>query len=125
MIKVERPNGGDFARNYDTRINSESSYFIWGNRSKESLALDLKSPDAIATLKSILARADVFVQNLAPGAAERLGLGEAQLRKENPRLVTCSISGFGPGLMVGARHMIYSFRPRPDFYRSPAPPTRP
>ena len=103
MIKVERPNGGDFARNYDTRINSESSYFIWGNRSKESLALDLKSPDAIATLKSILARADVFVQNLAPGAAERLGLGEAQLRKENPRLVTCSISGFGPGGPYGGR----------------------
>jgi len=97
VIKVERPDGGDFARSYDTRIHGESSYFIWGNRSKESLALDLKSPDAIATLKSILARADVFVQNLAPGAAERLGLGEAQLRKENPRLITCSISGFGPG----------------------------
>ncbi|MDF1669783.1 MAG: CaiB/BaiF CoA-transferase family protein [Roseovarius sp.] len=97
VIKVERPDGGDFARAYDTRIRGESSYFIWGNRSKESLTLDLKSPDAIASLKSILARADVFVQNLAPGAAERLGLGEAELRKENPRLITCSISGFGPG----------------------------
>ena len=97
VIKVERPDGGDFARAYDTRIHGESSYFIWGNRSKESLTLDLKSPDAIASLKSILARADVFVQNLAPGAAERLGLGEAELRKDNPRLITCSISGFGPG----------------------------
>jgi len=97
VIKVERPDGGDFARAYDTRIRGESSYFIWGNRSKESLTLDLKSPDAIASLKSILARADVFVQNLAPGAAERLGLGEAELRKDNPRLITCSISGFGPG----------------------------
>ena len=97
VIKVERPDGGDFARNYDTRINGESSYFIWGNRSKESLTLDLKSPDGIATLKSILSRADVFVQNLAPGAAERLGLGEAELRKDNPGLITCSISGFGPG----------------------------
>jgi len=97
VIKVERPDGGDFARAYDTRIRGESSYFIWGNRSKESLTLDLKSPDAIASLKSILARADVFVQNLAPGAAERLGLGEAELRKDNPRLITCSISGYGPG----------------------------
>ena len=97
VIKVERPDGGDFARNYDTRIHGESSYFIWGNRSKESLTLDLKSPDAIAALKSILARADVFVQNLAPGSAERLGLGEAELHNENPRLITCSISGFGPG----------------------------
>ena len=97
VIKVERPDGGDFARAYDTRIHGESSYFIWGNRSKESLTLDLKSPDAIASLKSILARADVFVQNLAPGAAERLGLGEAELRKDNPRLITCSISGYGPG----------------------------
>ena len=97
VIKVERPDGGDFARTYDTRIHGESSYFIWGNRSKESLTLDLKTPEAIAALKSMLARADVFVQNLAPGAAERLGLGQAELRKENPRLITCSISGFGPG----------------------------
>ena len=75
VIKVERPGGGDFAREYDTRVRGMASHFVWTNRSKESLALDLKKPDALAVLKQLLAHADVLVQNLAPGAAARLGLG--------------------------------------------------
>ncbi|PHP65750.1 CoA transferase [Zhengella mangrovi] len=97
VIKVERPDGGDFARGYDTRARGLSSHFVWTNRSKESLALDLKRDDAVAALRRIIGQADIFVQNLAPGAAERLGLGHAPLRAANPRLVTCSISGYGPG----------------------------
>lgn len=95
VIKVERPDGGDFARQYDTRARGFSSHFVWTNRSKESLTLDLKAPGAIAALKRLLAKADVFVQNLAPGAADRLGLGEETLRAENDRLITCTISGYG------------------------------
>jgi itaconate CoA-transferase len=97
VIKVERPDGGDFARAYDTRVRGLASHFVWTNRSKESLALDLKDPRAVDVLRRILDRADVFVQNLAPGAVERLGLGPAELRAANPRLVTCSISGYGTG----------------------------
>ena len=103
VIKVERPDGGDFARHYDTRVNGLSSHFVWCNRSKESLALDLKNPEAVAVVKKLIARADVFIQNLAPGAANRLGLGEAELRANNPRLVTCSISGFGEDGPYGDR----------------------
>ncbi len=97
VIKVERPDGGDFARAYDTRARGLASHFVWTNRSKESLALDLKDTGAIEALRAILAEADVFVQNLAPGAVERLGLDPAALRQANPRLVTCSISGYGGG----------------------------
>ena len=97
VIKVERPDGGDFARAYDTRARGLASHFVWTNRSKESLALDLKNDQAIEALSAIIAKADVFVQNLAPGAVERLGLGPAELRRENPRLITCSISGYGAG----------------------------
>src|SRR3954469_23492304 len=97
VIKVERPDGGDFARAYDTRTRGLASHFVWTNRSKESLALDLKDDASIAALKRIVAKADVFIQNLAPGAMDRLGLGAAELRAENPRLVTCSISGYGTG----------------------------
>lgn len=96
VIKVERPEG-DFARNYDTKVRGEASYFVWLNRSKESIALDLKDPKDLSTLLSILKRADVFVQNLAPGAAERLGLGAAALQELNPRLIHVSISGYGAG----------------------------
>ncbi|SEQ58705.1 CaiB/BaiF CoA transferase family protein [Thalassovita taeanensis] len=103
VIKVERPDGGDFARHYDTRVNGLSSHFVWCNRSKESLALDLKNPEAVAVVKKLIARADVFIQNLAPGAANRLGLDEAELRANNPRLVTCSISGFGEDGPYGDR----------------------
>jgi itaconate CoA-transferase len=97
VIKVERPDGGDFARAYDTRVRGLSSHFVWTNRSKESLVLDLKDPAAIEALKTILSKADVFVQNLAPGAVERLGLDPADLREANPGLITCSISGYGRG----------------------------
>jgi len=95
VIKVERPDGGDFARSYDTRVRGEASHFIWCNRSKESLVLNLKDADSIATLRKLIDRADVFVQNLAPGAVDKLGLAPDRLRQTNPRLVTVSISGFG------------------------------
>ncbi|MEJ3654676.1 CaiB/BaiF CoA-transferase family protein [Actinomycetes bacterium KLBMP 9759] len=94
VIKVERLGDGDFARGYDTAVRGLSSHFVWLNRSKESIALDLKA-DAGVVLR-LLERADVFVQNFAPGAAERLGLGAADLRERFPRLITCSISGYGP-----------------------------
>jgi len=95
VIKVERPGGGDFARGYDTQVDGLSSHFVWVNRSKESLTLDLKQPAAIATLKKLLKTADVLVQNLAPGAAARMGLTAEILQKENPRLILCDISGYG------------------------------
>ncbi len=97
VIKVERPDGGDFARAYDSRARGLSSHFAWINRSKESLALDLKAPACVAAVKELLKGADVFVQNLAPGAAARLGLAATALRAENPRLITCDISGYGKG----------------------------
>jgi itaconate CoA-transferase len=95
VIKVERPDGGDFARAYDATVNGLSSHFAWLNRSKESLTLDLKHAAAAAVIERLLARADVFVQNLAPGAADRLGLGDLTLRSRYPRLIVCSISGYG------------------------------
>jgi len=103
VIKVERPDGGDFARNYDKRARGLSSHFVWTNRSKESLTLDLKDENAVAALKKLISTADIFVQNLAPGAAQRLGLGHAELKETNPQLVTCSISGYGEGGPDGAR----------------------
>lgn len=95
VIKVERAGDGDFARHYDSRVAGQCSHFVWVNRSKESLALDLKSPAADAVMQGLLAKADVFVQNLAPGAAARLGLDAATLRRRYPRLIVCDISGYG------------------------------
>ena len=95
VIKVERPGAGDFARGYDEKVMGMSSHFVWLNRSKESLALDLKQDQAKEILRSLVAMADVFVQNLAPGAAGRLGFGAEELRGEHPRLVYCSVSGYG------------------------------
>ncbi len=95
VIKVERPGVGDFARHYDTTVNGMASHFVWVNRSKESLTLDLKKPEAREVLARLLDRADVFVQNLAPGATDRLGFGDATLRARNPKLIVCSISGYG------------------------------
>lgn len=95
VIKVERPGSGDFARAYDDRAKGLASHFVWVNRSKESLALDLKHPQALQVLRDLLARADVLVQNLAPGAAERMGLGWRQLSAVHPQLVVCDISGYG------------------------------
>jgi len=97
VIKVERPDGGDFARAYDKRARGLASHFVWTNRSKESLALDLKQPAAIDALRRLIAKADVFIQNLAPGATSRLGIGSDSLRAEFPRLITCDISGYGRG----------------------------
>jgi len=94
VIKIERA-GGDFARSYDTAVKGESSYFVWANHGKESLELDIKKHEDIELLQRILAKADVFIQNLAPGAAERAGLGSTSLRETNPRLITCDISGYG------------------------------
>jgi itaconate CoA-transferase len=95
VIKVERPGAGDFARGYDTTVNGLSSHFVWLNRSKESLTLDLKRPEAADVLRKLIATADVFLHNLAPGAMGRLGFGSAPLRQAHPRLVVCEISGYG------------------------------
>ncbi|KQW54405.1 CaiB/BaiF CoA transferase family protein [Variovorax sp. Root411] len=95
VIKVERPEVGDFARAYDARVAGEASHFVWVNRSKESLTLDLKQPAALAVLQELLADADVLVQNLAPGAAARMGLGAEALQAKHPRLIVCDISGYG------------------------------
>ena len=95
VIKIERPDGGDFARAYDTTTNGLSSHFVWLNRSKQSLTLNLKQPVALGVVHQLLDRADVFVQNLGPGAAERLGIGSAALRARYPRLIVCNVSGFG------------------------------
>jgi itaconate CoA-transferase len=95
VIKVERPGSGDFARAYDKQVKGQSSHFVWVNRSKESLTLDLKQPAALAALKSLLKTVDVLVQNLTPDAAARMGLTAEQLQKENPRLILCDISGYG------------------------------
>lgn len=95
VIKVERPDGGDFARGYDKAVDGQSAYFVWLNRNKESLSLDLKQEAAREALHRLVERADVFIQNLAPGAVERLGFGAAALRAKHPRLITCDISGYG------------------------------
>jgi itaconate CoA-transferase len=103
VIKVERPDGGDFARHYDDAVEGQSAYFVWLNRSKESLVLDLKQPSPRRELRRLVDGADVFVQNLSPGAAARLGLSPASLRRRNPRLVTCSITGFSPNSPLSQR----------------------
>ncbi len=96
VIKVERPGAGDFARDYDRTVLGQASHFVWLNRGKESVQLDVKSPAGAEALAALLAGADVFVQNLAPGAAERLGLGAGPLLARHPRLICCSVSGYGP-----------------------------
>ena len=97
VIKIERPGTGDFARGYDTRVNGMASHFVWINRSKESLTLDLKSAEGIGILRRLVAKSDVLVQNLAPGAADRLGLSFDDLHDANPGLIVCNISGYGAG----------------------------
>ena len=94
VIKIERPEG-DFARNYDSLVNGDSAYFVWLNRGKESITLNLKIETDLQVLKNIIQKADVLIQNLAPGAFERLGLSLKELRREFPKLITCSITGFG------------------------------
>jgi crotonobetainyl-CoA:carnitine CoA-transferase CaiB-like acyl-CoA transferase len=95
VIKVERPGAGDFARAYDERVNGLASHFVWTNRSKESVALDLKSEDGVEALRRLVAKADVLVQNLAPGATARMGFDAATLAERHPGLILCEISGFG------------------------------
>ena len=95
VIKIERPHDGDFARGYDATVRGLSSHFVWLNRSKESLTLDLKHDDAKRILRRLLEKADVFVQNLAPGATDRLGFGTKELRNAYPRLIVCDLSGYG------------------------------
>lgn len=103
VIKIERKEG-DFARGYDRAVHGASSYWVWINRGKESIALDVKQPEDRALLDRLLALADVFIQNLAPGATERLGIGSAALRARHPRLITCDISGYGDdGPLVGLK----------------------
>ncbi|MNZ49578.1 Formyl-coenzyme A transferase [compost metagenome] len=97
VIKVERPGVGDFARGYDERVRGMASHFVWTNRSKESLSLDLKQDSAQAVLEQLLGQADVLVQNLAPGAAARMGLSFEALHERFPRLIVCDISGYGEG----------------------------
>jgi itaconate CoA-transferase len=94
VIKVERPEG-DFARGYDRYVKGQSSYFVWLNRGKESIALDLKNAADLRVLEAMIAKADVFIQNLAPGSLDRMGLASAKLRERHPRLITCDISGYG------------------------------
>src|SRR5947199_5497283 len=95
VIKIERPDVGDFARGYDETVRGMASHFVWLNRSKESFTLDLKHPEAGLIVLQLLEDADVFIQNLAPGAAERLGLGPEELAQRYPRLIVCAISGYG------------------------------
>ena len=105
VIKIERPEG-DFARGYDKAVFGESSYFVWINRGKESIALDLRDEEDKARLHALVAEADVFIQNLAPGAAGRLGFGSAALRAIHPRLITCDISGYGE---AGPLHQLKAY----------------
>lgn len=95
VIKIERPGSGDFARNYDNTVKGLSSHFVWLNRSKLSLTLDIKKQDGKEILRRLLADADVFIQNLAPGAVDRLGFGSDALQKSHPRLIICNLSGYG------------------------------
>ena len=95
VVKVEHPGGGDLARGYDSVVAGQSAYFVWANRGKRSVALDLKREDDLATLGALLDRADVFVHNLGPGAVERLGLGREAVAAGRPRLIDCAISGYG------------------------------
>src|SRR5205823_6351300 len=96
VIKIERPGAGDFARGYDERVRGMASHFVWTNRSKESLTLDVKNRQAQAILKRLIVeRADVVVQNLAPGAAARLGLNYDKLAAAKPSIIACDISGYG------------------------------
>ena len=95
VIKVERPGAGDFARGYDERVRGQASHFVWTNRSKESLTLDLKQPEALEIVMKLLVTADVLVQNLAPGAAARMGLSFDTLHARHPKLIVCDISGYG------------------------------
>src|SRR5688572_6405616 len=95
VIKIERPGAGDFARGYDTTVKGLCSHFVWLNRSKESLTLDLKRPEARQVLRTLLVASDIFIHNLGPGAVDRLGFDASTLRRECPRLIICQVTGYG------------------------------
>ncbi|MGW0160753.1 CaiB/BaiF CoA transferase family protein [Mycobacterium sp. NPDC003323] len=103
VIKIENPNGGDFARDYDDVVNGMAAHFVWANRGKESVTLNLKSPDGMAVLHRLLDGADAFVSNLAPGATARLGLGPDDLRQRHPQVIPVEIDGYGPGGPLSAK----------------------
>src|ERR1700755_372352 len=103
VIKIERPGKGDFCRDYDYVMNGLSSQFFWTNRSKESLAIDIKSSAGQRVLDALLPRTDVFLQNLAPGAAKRLGLDAKSLVERFPRLIACDVSGYGSGVPLSRK----------------------
>ena len=124
VIKIERPGVGDFARGYDTTVRGLSSHFVWLNRSKESLTLDVQHPDAREVLRRLLAGTDVFVQNLAPGASARLGLSATVLREAHPRLIVCEISGYGSsGPYRDRKAYDLLIQAEGGWCRLPAPPT--
>jgi crotonobetainyl-CoA:carnitine CoA-transferase CaiB-like acyl-CoA transferase len=124
VVKIERPDGGDFARAYDSVVNGLSAYFVWLNRGKRSVVLDVKSDSGRAACEALIARADVFLHNLMPGAVERLGFGYEELAARHPRLVWCGISGYGPDgpyrdkkaydLLVQAESGVVSLTGTPD-----------
>ncbi|MFD1814554.1 CaiB/BaiF CoA transferase family protein [Rhodococcus gannanensis] len=132
VIKVENPKGGDFARDYDDVVNGMAAHFVWVNRGKESITLDLKSQDGIDLLHRLLDRADVLVSNLAPGATARLGLSPADLAQRHPNLIALEIDGFGAGgplshkraydLLVQAESGVCAVTGRPDEPAKPGPP---
>jgi crotonobetainyl-CoA:carnitine CoA-transferase CaiB-like acyl-CoA transferase len=132
VIKVEHPVGGDFARSFDDVVDGLAAHFVWLNRGKESVALDLRSADGVVLLRRLLARADVFVSNLAPGATERLGLGADDLAARYPRLISAEISGYGTGgplsgkraydMLVGAETGVCAITGRPGEPAKPGPP---
>jgi itaconate CoA-transferase len=96
VIKIERPGTGDFARHYDETVHGQSSHFVWINRGKESLTLDVKSPDGQKILRQLMGQADVLVQNLKPGSLEKMGWHRDAIRRDFPKLIYCNISGYGP-----------------------------
>ncbi len=97
VIKIENPNGGDFARDYDDVVNGMAAHFVWANRGKQSVTLNLKSPAGMDVLHRLLDGADAFVSNLAPGATARLGLGPDDMRRRHPQVIPLEIDGYGPG----------------------------
>jgi crotonobetainyl-CoA:carnitine CoA-transferase CaiB-like acyl-CoA transferase len=132
VLKVENPRGGDFARSYDDVVRGMAAHFVWLNRGKESVTLDLQVPEGLAVLHRLLARADVFVSNLAPGATDRLGVGSAHLAERYPRLISAEISGYGRGgplsgkraydMLVGAETGVCAVTGRPGEPAKPGPP---
>ncbi|HEY2695060.1 MAG TPA: CaiB/BaiF CoA-transferase family protein, partial [Pseudonocardiaceae bacterium] len=132
VIKVENPSGGDFARDYDDVVHGMAAHFVWLNRGKESVALNLKEPAAVEALHRLLARSDVLVSNLAPGATARLGIGSAQIEDRHPHLVAVEISGYGTGgplsgkraydLLVQAESGACAVTGRPGAPAKPGPP---